>query len=195
MTETPPLRKNTAFQLLWLGSATSEFGTQLTRLAMPLLVLAVTGSPLWAGLVAGARSAATVLAQMPAGVWVDRWDRRRTLVASQLVQAGAAAVLAVLILTGHPLMWMFLLLAVVDGGCTAFIGPARSVAVRGVVPPEQLRAAYTQEEARTHAAWLAGPPAGGLLYGLGQAVPFVVDAVTFLVSAVCTVFARVPRRP
>lgn len=162
---------------------------------MPLLVLAVTGSPLSAGLVAGARTAATVLAQMPAGVWVDRWDRRRTLVTGQLVQAGAAAALAALVAAGHPLLWMFLLLAVVDGVCTAFIGPARSIAVRGVVPPEQLRAAYAQEEARTHAAWLAGPPAGGLLFGLGHAVPFVVDAVTVLVSAVCTVAARVPRRP
>lgn len=195
MADLPPLRKNVKFQLLWVGSATSEFGTQLTRLAMPLLVLAVTGSPLWAGLIAGARSAATVLAQMPAGVWVDRWDRRRTLLGGQLVQAGTAAVLAVLVVAGHPLIWMFVVLAVVDGVCTAFIGPAWSIAIRGVVPEEQLRTAYAQEEARTHAAWLAGPPAGGLLYGLGQAVPFVVDTVTFLFAAVCTMFARVPRRP
>ncbi|MEV6347110.1 MFS transporter [Actinoplanes sp. NPDC051851] len=195
MDEPPPLRRNTAFQLLWIGSATSDFGTQLTRLAMPLLVLAVTGSPLWAGLIAGARSAATVLAQMPAGVWVDRWDRRRTLVGGQLVQAGVAALLAALVVAGQTLMWTFLVLAVVDGVCTAFIGPARSIAIRGVVPAEQLPTAFAQEEARTHAAWLAGPPTGGLLYGLGQAVPFVVDAVTLLVSAVCTTVARVPRRP
>lgn len=190
-----PLRRNAAFQLLWVGSAVSQVGSELTRLAMPLLVLALTGSPGWAGVVAGARIAATVVAQLPAGVWVDRWDRRRTLVAAHGGQALAVAVLGALILTDQVAIWHLIVAGVAEGVCSAFAGPARTTAIRGVVPVEQLPRAYAQEESRNHAARLAGPPLGALLYGLGRAVPFVVDALTYLVAMICAVAAKVPRRP
>lgn len=85
-----PLRKNVQFQLLWFGGAVSQLGSTTTALAAPLLIIALTGSPFWAGAVGGVRAAALIIALMPAGVWVDRWDRRATLVWSQTVQAGAA---------------------------------------------------------------------------------------------------------
>ncbi|NUR90521.1 MAG: MFS transporter, partial [Nonomuraea sp.] len=195
VTEIVPLRKNVRFQLLWVGSAVSELGSELTRLAMPLLVLALTGSPGLAGVVAGARTVALLVMQMPAGVWVDRWDRRRTLVAAQGFQAVGSALLTALIVTGQVRLWQFVTLAVLDGLCAAFIGPVQHAAVRGVVPSGQLHSAYAQEEARTHAAGLLGPPLGGLLYGLGRALPFVVDTITFLAATIFYVFAKVPRRP
>jgi MFS family permease len=193
--ELAPLRKNKQFQLLWLGSTVSQLGSALTRLAMPLLVLALTGSPGWAGVVAGARIAASILAQMPAGVWVDRWDRRRTLITSQALQTVNSAVLTALITADQVQIWHFILLGVIDGLCTAFGGPALTTAVRGVVPVAQLHSAYAQEESRTHAARLLGPPLGGLLYGIGRAIPFVADTITFFVAVLCSIFARVPRRP
>nr|BFE82900.1 hypothetical protein GCM10020093_055010 [Planobispora longispora] len=195
MTDIVPLRKNIRFQLLWLGSAVSQLGSELTRLAMPLLVLALTGSPGLAGVVAGVRTVAFLLTQMPAGVWVDRWDRRRTLLAAQGLQAAVSALLAALVLAGRAQAWHFVALAAFDGLCAAFTGPARDTAIRGIVPVGQLHTAYAQEEARTHAAGLIGPPLGGLLYGLGRAVPFVVDALTFLAATLCYALAKVPRRP
>ncbi|MCK2218438.1 MFS transporter [Actinomadura sp. ATCC 31491] len=195
MTDLVPLRRNARFQLLWAGSAVSALGSELTRLAMPLLVLALTGSPGSAGLVAGARTVGFLAVQLPAGVWVDRWDRRRTLITAQGLQTVVSALLTVLVVTGRAQVWQFVTLAVLDGLCAAFTGPARDTAIRGVVPPEQLHSAYAQEEARTHAAGLLGPPLGGLLYGLGRAVPFVADTVTFLAATLCYVGAKVPRRP
>jgi MFS family permease len=195
MAALPELRKNKQFQLLWLGGAVSQLGSELTKLAMPLLVLALTGSPTWAGIVVGVRTAAYILIQMPAGVWVDRWDRRRTLVGAQLMQAVASAVLATAIVTDWAFVWVFLIAGLVDGACAAFIDPARATAIRGVVDMSQQRLAYTQEESRQHAARLIGPPLGGLLYGLGRTVPFVVDAITFFVATLFTLFAKVPRRP
>ncbi|MFI6291879.1 MFS transporter [Nonomuraea sp. NPDC050790] len=189
------LLRNRRFQALWIGGAISQLGTDMTRIAMPMLVLALTGSPGLAGVVAGAKAAAMVVAQLPAGVWVDRWDRRRTLLGAQAVQVLAAAVLAGAVLAGQAQVWVLVALAAVDGVCVAFTGPALDTAIRGVVPPEQMRAAYAQEESRRHAAALAGPPVGGFLYGLGQAVPFLADAVSYLLALVATVFARVPRRP
>ncbi|WP_219418405.1 MFS transporter [Pseudonocardia nigra] len=195
MTDLVPLRRNTQFQLLWAGSVVSQLGSELTRLALPLLVLALTGSPGWAGIVTGAGVAAAVLVQMPAGVWVDRWDRRRTLITGQAVRTVNSAVLAALILTGQVRVWQVVVLAVVDGLCVAFAEPARTTSIRAVVPVAQLPLAYMQEESRAHAARLVGPPLGGLLYGLGRAVPFVADTVTFLVALLCSIGAKVPRRP
>ncbi|MEU8320518.1 MFS transporter [Nonomuraea sp. NPDC048881] len=195
MTDIVPLRRNVRFQLLWIGSAVSELGSELTRLAMPLLVLALTGSPGLAGVVAGARTVAFLLVQIPAGVWVDRWDRRRTLISAQGLQAVVSALLAALVLTDQVQIWHFVTLAVLDALCAAFIEPVLGTAVRGIVPTSQLHSAYAQEESRTHAAGLAGPPLGGLLYGLGRAVPFVVDAITFLAATIFYALAKVPRRP
>jgi MFS family permease len=189
-----PLGKNVQFQLLWFGGAVSQLGTQLTTYAMPLLILAVTGSYFWAGVIAGVRATTLILAQMPAGVWVDRWDRGKVLVWSQTTQAVAIAAMAANVITGLNSIPLFLALAAVDGVCTAFAGPARATAIKSVVPPEQLRTAFAQEEARGHVAWLAGPPLGALLYGFGRAIPFVADAISFLVAAVCTWFAKIPAR-
>ncbi|WP_246080634.1 MFS transporter [Nonomuraea mesophila] len=195
MTEIVPLRRNARFQWLWLGSAVSRLGSEFTRLAMPLLVLALTGSPGLAGIVAGARTVAFLLIQIPAGVWVDRWDRRRTLVTAQSLQAVVSALLAALILTDQVQIWHFVALAVLDALCAAFIEPVRDTAIRGIVPTSQLHGAYAQEESRTHAAGLIGPPLGGLLYGLGRAVPFLVETLTFLAATLFYTLAKVPRRP
>ncbi|MDX8054202.1 MFS transporter [Lentzea sp. BCCO 10_0798] len=189
-----PLRKNVRFQLLWLGAAVSQLGTQLTTVAVPLLIFAVTGSVFWAGVIAGVRAAALILTQMPAGVWVDRWDRGKVLVRSQATQAVAVAAMAANVVTGLDSIPVFLVLAAVDGVCTAFAGPARATAIKEVVPPDQLRTAYAQEEARTHVAYLIGPSLGALLFGFGRSVPFVGDALSFLVAAVCAWFAKIPPR-
>ncbi|NKE63022.1 MFS transporter [Lentzea sp. PSKA42] len=189
-----PLRKNVQFQLLWFGGAVSQLGTQLTTYAMPLLIFAVTGSYFWAGVIAGVRAATLIVAQMPAGVWVDRWDRGKVLIWSQTTQAVTVAAMAANVVTGLNSIPLFLGLAAVDGVCTAFAGPARSTAIKAVVHPDQLKTAFAQEEARGHVAWLAGPSLGALLYGFGRAFPFIGDAVSFLVAAVCAWFAKIPAR-
>ncbi|WP_086668727.1 MFS transporter [Lentzea kentuckyensis] len=189
-----PLRKNVQFQLLWFGGAVSQLGSQLTTYAMPLLIFAVTGSFFWAGVIAGVRATTLILAQMPAGVWVDRWDRGKILVWSQTTQAVTVAAMAANVVAGLDSIPLFIALAAVDGVCTAFTGPARTTAIKSVVHPGQLKTAFAQEEARGHVAWLAGPSLGALLYGFGRAVPFVADALSFLVAAVCAWFAKIPVR-
>ncbi|MFC4530900.1 MFS transporter [Sphaerisporangium dianthi] len=195
MNEPPSLRRNLRFQVLWAGSATSELGSAITWVAFPLLILAVTGSAVTAGLVGACRVTANLLVSLPAGVWVDRWDRRRILVCAEAVRVLALASLAFAVFAGRVALWHVVVVAVAGGAADAFFDPARSTAIRAVVPAERLPSAYAQEEARTHAASLAGPPLGGLLFGLGRGIPFAVDAFTYLVSLVCVLLARVPRRP
>ncbi|MGI5162411.1 MFS transporter [Microbispora sp. CA-102843] len=193
--ELPPLRRNFRFQMLWIGAAASELGTTLTWVAFPLLILTVTGSAALAGLVSACRITTNLLISLPAGAWVDRWDRRRIVIAAEAVRFLTLAALTVAILAGRVALWQIVVVAVVNGAADSFFSPARAAAIRAVVAPEQLPEAYAQEEARGHAASLAGPPLGGFLFGLGRAFPFAVDALSYLVSLVCVVLARVPRRP
>lgn len=74
------LLANRNFTLLWVGDVLSQCGSQATSVAMPLLVLVLTGSPAKAGIVGFARSLAYPLTPVPAGVLVDRWDRRSVMI-------------------------------------------------------------------------------------------------------------------
>lgn len=195
MSELPPLRRNFRFQMLWIGAATSGFGSTLTWLAFPLLILAITGSPATAGLVSAIRITVDLLMSLPAGVWVDRWDRRRILIIAEAARFGSYAALTLLIFAEQVALWHIAVVAVINGTADAFFGPARATAIRSVVPPSQLPSAYAQEEARSHAASLAGPPIGGFLFAVGRVVPFAVDALTYLISLVCVILAKVPRHP
>lgn len=197
MTSAPtvPLRRNRQFQLLWTGAATSMLGSQLTRIAIPLLLLTITGSPGQAGLVSAVGIVGMLVLQIPAGVLVDRSDRRRSLLITQAVQVMNSAALTILLLFGWAGLWSFIVFSIIDGGCQAFLGPAREVAIRNIVPAAQLRRAYTQEEARSHGARLLGPALGGALYAISSLLPFVLDTASFVAAWICTIFTHVPRRP
>lgn len=192
---TPPLRRNARFQFLWAGAACTTLGTEINRIALPLTLLALTGSAASAGLVAGTLTAAMLLVQMPAGIWVDRHDRRRILLTAQAVQVLNALALLAGLVAGYAGLAGFLVFAAVDGLCQAFLGPARQVSIRAVVPLAQLRSAFAQEEARSHAGRVLGPAIGGVLYGVGLLAPYLAMAVSVAAAWVFAVAAKVPRRP
>jgi predicted MFS family arabinose efflux permease len=83
-----------------------------------------------------------------------------------------------------------LAVAFVEGSLGVFFGPAESASVRQVVAPEQRREAIARNQSRWQLAGLIGPPLGGALLGAGRALPFVADAVSYLVSLVAVLFAR-----
>lgn len=192
----PPLslRGNRPFRALWLGSLWSLLGLEVADIGYPLVILAVTGSPVRAGLFGVVQTVAVLLAGLPAGDLVDRYDRRRILLAAEACRAVATASVAVAI-GAHRLTLVHLLaVATVLGAAQPFGGAARMLLVRAVVPARQLTAALTTEEVRTHTAGLAGPPLGGLLYGLGQVLPFLFTAISFALSWALALVVRVPPR-
>ncbi|MEV0581640.1 MFS transporter [Nonomuraea sp. NPDC050310] len=195
MADLPPLRRNRSFHLLWLGGTASALGSSISGIAVPLLLLGITGSAAYAGLVSFLAMAAGTLVSLPAGVWVDRLDRRRILVGAELVAFAAWGSVVVADYAGGVSVAHVLGAAVVGGAALAFFEPAQQAAIRAVVPAAQLPTAFAQDEARSHAANLAGPPLGGLLFAASRTLPFLVDAISFLISAACVLAARVPRRP
>ena len=185
-----PLRRNRDFTLLWSGQAISELGTRASDIALPLLVLAVTGSPAKAGIVAFAGGIPYVLFGLPAGALADRWDRKRLMFWCDVGRACAMATLP-LALAADDLTFPHIAAAAFAAGTfTTLARPAEFSALRHVVPAEQIPVAISRNEARTYAAQLAGPPVGGVLFGLGRALPFIADTVSYVVSAITLLLIR-----
>ena len=186
LTETPPdlprevpLRRNRGFRLLWIGQLLSDTGSEVGMLAYPLLILALTHSAVLAGIVGTAREVALICLQLPAGALSDRLDRRLTMIVCDVMRAVLLVALGVLIAL-HLASWpVVLVVSVIEGSASAIFNPAATAALPGIVPDGQLEEAWAATEARTWGASLAGTALGGVLFGLGRAVPFLADAVSY----------------
>ncbi|AGL15296.1 major facilitator transporter [Actinoplanes sp. N902-109] len=186
------LWRNREFNLLWASQSLSDLGTAISGLAVPLLVLALTGSPVQAGLVGTLGLVTGVLFRLPAGVVADRFDRRRIMLICDGVRFLAYLLLGVAVLRDRATLAMVIAVVLVASVGNAFFGTAEHSALRSIVPVHQLPTAVARNEARSYATSLAGPPLGGVLFGLGHAVPFVGDAVTFLASMLGVALVRRP---
>ena len=185
-----PLRRNREFLLLWSGQAISQLGSEISLVAYPLLVLAVTGSPAKAGLVAFARNLPIAVLALPAGLLADRLNRRHLMVATDGVRALAMASIPIAAAAGRVPYALIVVVAAIDGTGFVITYVAERGVLRQLVSPEQLREAVARNESRTFGAMLAGPPLGGLLFGIGRAVPFVADAASYAVSTITKLLIR-----
>lgn len=177
-----PLRRNREFVALWVGQTTSALGTSISTLAYPLVVLAATGSPALAGLVGSVLAITTFVVRIPAGLVVDRVDRRRLMLLCDAGRIVAVGSVAAALVAGHLVLPHLLAVAVVEGALGSLFGPAELTAVRRVVAPEQVRDATAVHQVRQQFAAVVGPLVGGVLFGVGRAWPFVADALSYLVS-------------
>ena len=188
--ERPSLWRNRDFVALWSGQIVSTLGAQISATAMPLLVLATTGSPSDAGLVGAAGTLPFLIAHLPAGPLVDRWNRRTILLVSECVAGLALATVPIALWSGALTVGHLAVVAFVQGLCFVFFGLAERAALPKIVPVAMLATAVAHNEARSRGAALAGPPLGGLLFGIDRAVPFLADAVSYAVASVGLLFIR-----
>ncbi len=187
-----PLRRNRDFQLLWGGQAVSLLGSQTSKIAYPLLVLALTGSPAKAGIAGFAALLGYLLFPLPAGAVADRYDRKRIMIGCDAVRLAAVGSVAVAGWAAHITYPQVLLAGFAEGAATVFFGLAQRAALPMLVHPSQRSLAIGQNEARQSAAQLAGPAFGGALFGLSRAAPFAADAASYLASLVTLPFIRAP---
>jgi MFS family permease len=144
--------------------------------------LALTHSAVLAGIVGTAREVALICLQLPAGALSDRLDRRLTMIVCDVMRAALLVALGILIAL-HLASWpVVLVVSVIEGSASAIFNPAATAALPGIVPDGQLEEAWAATEARTWGASLAGTALGGVLFGLGRAVPFLADAVSYAAS-------------
>ncbi|MFE2423373.1 MFS transporter [Streptomyces hokutonensis] len=177
-----PLRRNRGFRMLWIGQLLSDTGTQISGIAYPLLILALTHSAVLAGVVGTVRAITVLCVQLPAGALSDRFDRRLTMIVCDITRAVLLALLGILIALGAASWQVVLAVSLIEGAAGAVFDPSAAAALPGIVPDEQLEQAWAASEGRTYGASLAGPALGGVLFGVGRAVPFLADAISFAVS-------------
>lgn len=194
-TAAPSLWRNRDYVLLAAGQTVSLVGTEVSQIAYPLLVLALTGSPAQAGLVAAARTVPYLLIGLPAGAMVDRWDRKLTMRLCSAASGLALASVAVAHLLGVLTVAQLIAVSFVEGGLSILFGLAETSALPRVVPKPQLPAAAAQLNVQYSIASLLGPPLGGTLYAVSAMAPFLLDAVSYLLSALSLGFVRTAFQP
>lgn len=185
-----PLRRNREFLLLWSGQTISELGSQVSLVAYPLLVLAVTGSAAKAGIVGFARNVPIALVALPAGMLADRVNRRYLMLAADGVRALALASIPIAALLGRVPYGLIVLVALIDGTGFVLSYVTERGVLRQLVAPDQLRQAVARNESRLFGAMLAGPPLGGVLFGLARTIPFLTDALSYAASTVSKLLIR-----
>jgi MFS family permease len=184
------------YRLFFAGQGTSLIGTWITRVATSWLVYRLTGSAALLGLVGFAGQIPTFFLGPFAGVWVDRLDRYRVLVATQVAAMIQSAALAALTLSGRIEVWHIVALSVVQGVINAFDTPARQAFVVEMVEgPEDLPNAIALNSSMFNGARLIGPSVAGVLVALvGEGWCFALDSVSYVAVVASLLAMRVTPR-
>ena len=179
-------RRSPSFAYLFLATAGSSFGTYLAAIALTVDVYDETESGVWVAALLIADFLPIVLIGLLLGPLVDRLSRRRLMIVSDLVRFGVFAALPFVNGPGAVVG-----LAAISGVATGFFLPAVYSGLPNLVPEDELTNANSLLQTVETLAWMIGPVLGGLmLTAWGTSVPYVVNAVTFLISA--ALVARIP---
>jgi MFS family permease len=174
------------FRQLFVADTISQIGTQVTQLALPLVaILALDASPFEVGLLAACETAAFILVGLPAGAWVDRMRRHSVLIFGDVARAALLGSVPVAWWTGTLTMPQLYLVGLLVGVFTVFFDVAYQSYLPHLVGRENLVEGNAKLEAVRGVSQIGGPTIAGLLIQWVTApVAIVVDAVSFLVSAV-----------
>jgi MFS family permease len=174
-----PLWRNRNYLLLQGGQIVSYIGNQQQSFALPLLVLALTGSAVQAGIAVGLSAIATIVVSPLAGALVDRWDSKTTML---LCDAGRMLLVFTLPLAFwfHVLtMPQIYIVVTIAGALATIFSVANTAALPNVVTQDQLPAALAQSQAAFTGVRVFGSLIGGVLYSIGRILPFLVNGISF----------------
>lgn len=196
-TSAPGIFRLRNFRLLWAGEAISLLGDQFYMVALPWLVLQLTGDPLAVGVVLALGGIPRALFMLVGGAITDRFSPRTTMLVSNGVRLALTGALAALIFTGLMQLWMIYLFALAFGLADAFFFPAQSAIIPRLVPQQHLQTANAAIQGTAQLSMFAGPVLAGGLIALmaggaaetaasdslrGTAFAFALDALTFAAS-------------
>ncbi|GCE10036.1 MFS transporter [Dictyobacter aurantiacus] len=185
------LWRNHAFMLLWSGQAVSSLGTTITQTAYPLLVWDLSHSAALVGLVGGLGTLPYILLSLIVGALVDRWDRKHLMVLCDTGRTLNLASVLVMMALGRLTVVQICANTLIEGTFYVFFNLAEASCLPRVVSKEQIPLATSQNETTTGATVLVGPALGGALYTLSGFVPFLADAVSYVVSVITLSFIKV----
>jgi MFS family permease len=181
------------FRLFFLGQGISLIGTWMQSVALGWLVLGLTNSAFAVGLNQALRAFGVLLFTLYAGTVVDRVEKRRLIVWTQLLQMLEALVLGVLVWTNSVTPWQVMVLALGFGVVNAFDIPARQAFIAELVPKDDLMNAITLNSSMFNAARIVGPAVAGVLIGaVGIGACFFVNGVSYIAVVAGLLAMRLP---
>jgi MFS family permease len=177
------------FRLLWAGSATSILGDQFSFIAMPWLVLQLTGDPLALGIVLALEGIPRTLFMLVGGALTDRFTPRSIMLTADIIRLFLTALMAGLVFTGHIQIGMVYIIALAFGLVAGFAIPASNSMVPMLVPENELQAGNAVAMGTSQLISFVGPTLAGIVIAgfskspTGIGLAFSIDAVSFAVSA------------
>ncbi|MHB8325573.1 MAG: MFS transporter, partial [Candidatus Dormibacteria bacterium] len=186
------LRRSRDFRLLWSGQTVSVLGRNIAGVAYPLMALALTHSAVAAGVIGLADMAPMAVLQLPAGLFVDRWNRRAVLLVADTGRAVVLGSVALLLVLDHLVFVDLLVAAIVEGSLYVPFRLAEFASLRRIVAPGDLPQAIALNQGTTHGTALAGSPLGGFLFALRPAFPFIADFASYGASLASLALIRTP---
>lgn len=186
------------FVIFWVGQFISLIGTWIQNTTQPYLAYRLTGRPLDLGLLGFAATLPTLFLALPAGVLVERWDKRKTVIAMQAILMAQAFLLAFLALSGRIQLWHLIVLSLVAGMTSAVEVTARQSMLIELVGKTALPNAIALQSTIFNLARVLGPSLAGLILVLvknqGEGWAFFANGVSFLFVLVGLLFVRQPYR-
>ncbi len=188
------LLQNRGFRQLWLGQVVSQMGDWFNTIALYTIILNLTGSGRDIGLLLVARFVPSFIFGSLSGVVADRFSRRSIMILSDLLRA--VVVLGFLFVRRADQLWLIYVLTVMQLGLSTFFEPAKTAVIPSIVSDHELVSANAISSVTWSIMLTLGAAIGGVITGwFGTNVAFVLDALTFLLSAILIAQVRFPRRP
>ncbi len=182
------------FFLLWFAGLVSFSGDWLLAVALPVAVYQLTRSPLEVSLTLIAGTLPRIALGSVAGVFVDRWERKRTMVIANLLLA--VTLLPLLLDLAVERLWLVYLVIFVKGVISQFLYPAENAMLPELVSKDYLVPANALNTLNNNLARLIGPAVGGLVFGLaGLGVVVMLDILTFVIAAGLILMISVTSKP
>ncbi len=193
MGEAPAPPPRSSFARYWMAAAISSFGTAVTAVAMPALVVQLlSATPFEVGVVNAAQFLPYALLGLIAGVYTDRWRRKPILVWASVGRALSLGAIPILWLAGVLQIWVLVIALVLFGAFSVFGFAATQSLLPRLVPQARLVPANARLDQADAAAQSLGPAFGGGLVGLlGAPVAITVDAISYLIDAALNAGIRV----
>jgi len=178
----PPALRSRNYRLFFAGQGLSLIGSWMTQVATVWLVYNLSDSPWMLGVVGFTSQIPTLILLPFAGVLIDRWNRHRVIIATQILAMVQSLALAVLALTGVINIWHILVLSFFQGAINAFDAPARQAFVPELVEKkEDLANAIALNASMVNGARLIGPAIAGLLIAtVGPSYCFLIDGLSYI---------------
>ena len=186
-----PLTQNRDFKVLLTSQGVSALGDAVSFTALPLLVLALTGSGFAMGIVGAVQTLPDLFFGMVAGALADRSDRKRMMLLADLGRAALTALIPISIALGGPTMAVILLVTAPISLLRSFFLASYTASVPAVVGRGQVGRANSYFEAIYSVGYIVGPAIAGVLAStIGPGPTLAIDAVSFAVSAIGLLFVR-----